>query len=192
MKFTNLKRGIAGVCAATLLTGMCAVPAFAAAVNPSVTTGDLKADGTAETVINAQISGQISVTVPTQMVVAVNSKTGALEFPSDIAIKNMSNAYSVHVVSVKASADSLVSKSAFETSTKNNAAWLKVGTTSATNDLSSEFTVSDASWDIASATDENGKALALAFDGAVKNVNTFESFPLTTLTWTVAGGTYTV
>ncbi|HIW77299.1 MULTISPECIES: hypothetical protein [Gordonibacter] len=188
MKFTNLKRGIAGVCAATLLTGMCVAPAFAAAVTPSVSNGGVDSSNAAKTTINAQVDGQLSATVPTTLTVGISSADGSLIFPADseLYIENTSSAYGIHVVSIEASAGSLLDQSsAFASSTAANAAWLKIGTTSADKDLSSKLTVADASWDVASAS-----KLPIKFAGAVKNVNTFDPFTLTTLTWTIGGGLY--
>ena len=39
-KMTNLKKGVVGVCAATMLAGMCAVPAFA-----NVASGETSTEG---------------------------------------------------------------------------------------------------------------------------------------------------
>lgn len=81
MKFTNLKRGIAGVCAATLLTGMCVAPAFAGVSVDA--TGDVDTTaGTADTVVKvAAETANISATVPTQVTVSV-APDGELTFPT--------------------------------------------------------------------------------------------------------------
>ena len=87
-KMTNLKRGVVGVCAATMLAGMCAVPAFA--VVPDVTPGsnETVASGSAaaaKTEISAKTdAAQISATVPTAVVASVDA-AGALTFPDSTA-----------------------------------------------------------------------------------------------------------
>ena len=76
-KMTNLKKGVVGVCAATMLAGMCAVPAFA--VVPDVTPGsnETVASGSAaaaKTEISAKTdAAQISATVPTAVVASVDA-----------------------------------------------------------------------------------------------------------------------
>lgn len=73
-KFTGLKKGLVGVCAATLLTGVCAAPAFAAGTDFT--------DGTMTSKITANTSaiGQISVTVPTTALQGVSDSSGSLTF----------------------------------------------------------------------------------------------------------------
>lgn len=106
MKFTNLKRGIAGVCAATLLTGMCVVPAFAAGsvekpeAATNITSGAVDA---ASTVIKAQAeAAQISATVPTTVVASVDA-AGVLTFPesTDFAITATNASWPVKVSDLK-------------------------------------------------------------------------------------------
>ena len=87
-KMTNLKKGVVGVCAATMLAGMCAVPAFA--VVPDVTPGsnETVASGSAaaaKTEISAKTdAAQISATVPTAVVASVDA-AGALTLPDSTA-----------------------------------------------------------------------------------------------------------
>lgn len=85
-KMSNLKKGVVGVCAATMLTGLCAVPAFAASEPPAVeqgTPGTIASGGTAETAVKAQAkTAQISATVPTTVTASVDA-TGALTFPEE-------------------------------------------------------------------------------------------------------------
>lgn len=85
-KFTGLKKGIVGVCAATLLTGIVAAPAFAEDfTDPSfVSTDKVYTDGATESmVVTAQAlsSAQIHATVPTTVKAAV-SASGDLTFPT--------------------------------------------------------------------------------------------------------------
>ncbi|WP_278853035.1 hypothetical protein [Gordonibacter pamelaeae] len=187
-RFNYIKRGLVGVCAATMLTGLCAGTAFGATVTPGVNNGAIGADNTASTVVSAQVDGQLSATVPTSLTVAVKSDDGSLVFPEDkkLYIENTSSAYAVHVVSIEATTGTLLNaESAYPSSSAANAAWLKIGTTAADQDLSTKLTVADSNWDVPS----SGK-LNLKFAGAVKNVSSFDSFTLTTLTWTIGGGLY--
>lgn len=95
-KFTGLKKGLVGVCAATLLTGVCAAPAFAATgsvdTNTNSATGALK-DQSATTNVGldaSQVDLQISATVPQNVNVAIDN-TGALVLPTDnVSVKNTS------------------------------------------------------------------------------------------------------
>lgn len=84
-KMTNLKKGVVGVCAATMLAGMCAVPAFAADP-PAIDAGtskDIASGGTVETAVKAQAkTAQISATVPTTVTASVDS-AGVLTFPDN-------------------------------------------------------------------------------------------------------------
>lgn len=75
-RFEYVKRGLVGVCAATMLAGMCAVPAFAAERATKVYTLDTSA-------------AQISVTVPTGDAGASLSKEGVLTLP-DLTLTNES------------------------------------------------------------------------------------------------------
>ena len=99
-RFNYIKRGLVGVCAATMLTGLCAAPAFAATGSISKdnsnfndsSNGGLSAT-TADTAVGidpAQVDLQISATVPQGVSVGIDN-TGALALPTDsIAIKNTS------------------------------------------------------------------------------------------------------
>lgn len=79
-KMTNLKKGVVGVCAATMLAGMCAVPAFAAGSVDA--TDDVDAGtGVASTNVKAKSEvANISATVPTAMTVSIDPD-GTLTFP---------------------------------------------------------------------------------------------------------------
>ncbi|WP_148044602.1 hypothetical protein [Eggerthella sinensis] len=74
MRISNLKKGVVGVCAATMLAGMCAVPAFA-----EDTTFN---DGTMTSTVTANTTalGQINVTVPTPDLSGVAATDGTLVF----------------------------------------------------------------------------------------------------------------
>lgn len=76
-KMTNLKKGVVGVCAATMLTGLCVVPAFAA-------------DDTKDMTVNLDTSAvaQISVTVPTTPVKGVVDAAGTMTFADNYSFTN--------------------------------------------------------------------------------------------------------
>ena len=88
-KMTNLKKGVVGVCAATMLTGLCAVPAFAAADNESAAT---------PVTLNTEAIN-ISVTIPTAPVAAVIGADGAFSNVAGGTLENNS-VCGVHVSNV--------------------------------------------------------------------------------------------
>lgn len=108
MRISNLKKGVVGVCAATMLAGMCAVPAFAADGIPGVTPGTSgpvasgTADSSSTTVTAKTEAAQISVTVPTAVTAAVSSD-GSMVFPqsSDFAIAATNASWPVKVSDLK-------------------------------------------------------------------------------------------
>lgn len=107
-KLTNLKKGVVGVCAAAMLTGLCAVPAFAAeATNETPTQGGgLGTDGVAQSQVSlsaADVTAQISATVPTTLPVAVSDS--GFTPPTGAAITNTSPNYGIVVKSVGVTKD---------------------------------------------------------------------------------------
>lgn len=103
MRISNLKKGVVGVCAATMLAGMCAVPAFAA---DGVVAPSDKTEGSATssvTVVGTDVSGvQLSATVPTTIPLAVNVTNGTVS-SSDTGLKvvNTGSTFGLKVKSVK-------------------------------------------------------------------------------------------
>lgn len=88
-RFQYIKRGIVGMAAATLLTGVVAAPAFAATgFTDATTTGTTSTTkNEAKTEIKAETGDiQISATVPTTVTAAVDSN-GDLTFPDATAFK---------------------------------------------------------------------------------------------------------
>lgn len=80
-RFNYIKKGIVGVCAATMLTGLCAGAAFAAPGVEAGTPGTIASGGTSTTAVKAEAAdAQISVTVPTSVTASVDS-TGVMTFP---------------------------------------------------------------------------------------------------------------
>ena len=76
-KLTNLKKGVVGVCAATMLTGLCAVPAFAASDTVDTTVK-----------LNTSDVAQITVTVPTSDLTGVVDSKGKMTFASNYNFTN--------------------------------------------------------------------------------------------------------
>lgn len=90
-KMSNLKKGVIGVCAATMLTGLCAVPAFALGDNSGDTSVTVKTDDL-----------QYNVTMPaTSLAGSLSGKDGALTLGT-LTIKNES-VFSVQLKSVAVS-----------------------------------------------------------------------------------------
>lgn len=130
-KIEVLKRSVVGVCAATLLTGLCVAPAFAA---PSVLT-----DGEISTNISIDTKkvDQISVTLPAGGIAGVADEAGDLQF-GEYAITNNS-LLKLKVTNFKFTKDAdasefnLEKSTDFGTSSNSNALTLnaKVGTEAA-------------------------------------------------------------
>ena len=93
-RFDYIKRGIVGVCAATLLTGIVAAPAFAAVEVSGSTSQEVSTPVT----IDAK-DLQVSVTVPTGVPVALNGDTVTL--PTDLKIEATGKA-AVKVTNIQA------------------------------------------------------------------------------------------
>lgn len=129
-RFNVLKKGIVGVCAATLLTGLCVVPAFAADKATQIYTLDSTA-------------AQISVTVPTGDVKAVLATDGSLTLPS-LTLTNGSLA-PVFISKVEVSganaAIKLLSSDAYTTSVDKNATSISMANAGKTIDLGKFTTV---------------------------------------------------
>ena len=107
-KMTNLKKGVVGVCAATMLAGMCAVPAFANVASGETSTegGGLGTEGTAQSQVSlskADVTAQISATVPTTLPVAVSD--AGFTPPTGATITNTSPNYGIVVKSVGVTKD---------------------------------------------------------------------------------------
>ncbi|HJF64435.1 MAG TPA: hypothetical protein K8W22_13360 [Gordonibacter urolithinfaciens] len=81
-RFNYIKRGLVGVCAATMLTGLCAGSAFG--TGSVDTTGSVDGtSGEANTIVKAKSeTANISATVPTAMTVSI-APDGTLTFPDN-------------------------------------------------------------------------------------------------------------
>lgn len=186
-RFNYIKRGLVGVCAATMLTGLCAGSAFG-------TDGNVDASGNGTTAVTATISTQLSATVPTTLTATVNDD-GSLQYASNAVIQNKSQLSPIHVTGIAANDKNgkLVAESAFAAAADNNVAWTSVtpgGVTAAKTDLKSTFTTS-ASWNvpIATGTDaSNYGTLTLSFDGKMKNPGTTGDINIYDIVWTLGFG----
>ena len=116
-RFNYIKRGIVGVCAATMLTGLCAGSAFAA-TESSVT---LNKDSTAL---------QIDVKVPTELPITIDKTTGVQMPNTGISITNNNKAIAIAVekatISAPATNLALVEKPAAGASLTANQMWMTV------------------------------------------------------------------
>lgn len=181
-RFNYIKRGLVGVCAATMLTGLCAGTAFA--VDPVPDEPSAYAPGTS-TSVNAELDNtNISATVPTSISAKIDS-TGKIFFPTTAQLRNASTLYGIEATATAAStAGNLVgSGETFTNATQKNSFWAKIGKDTATEEMSN---LSNLALKIPAATDSSTpSSITLAFDGAIKNVNATSFSPLVTITWTV-------
>ncbi len=83
-RFNYIKKGIVGVCAATMLTGLCAGTAFA----DDATKADDSGTMTSAIAVDTQKIGQISVTVPTAPMKAIATVDGEMVFGEYVFTNN--------------------------------------------------------------------------------------------------------
>lgn len=189
-RFDYIKRGIVGVCAATLLTGVVAAPAFA--VIPDVTPGSATeiTSGTPDAVsteVKAQAEvAQISATVPTTVIAAVDS-SGSLTFPDNNAfvIKATNASWPVKVsdlkVDVTASGYSLKANEAGLAAAKDM--YLTLGGKALTADVNTDAIAG------LEQTSANGSDIGIAMAGKIYNpsyADVVSGLSLATLKWTLA------
>ena len=174
-KLTNLKKGVVGVCAATMLTGLCAVPAFAENAASAANGGTLSGGkGTTQVSIQSQ-NDQISATVPS---------------PTDAKITNTGTLVSVKVSSVQVTTTggSLVAEAAIS-SAAEDAAVLKVSKGGSSFVDAGSIDLSTATTDPLSLTDwtiEPGADLAVHFGGKVNKLSSLNAISLADVVWTIA------
>ena len=139
-KMTNLKKGVVGVCAATMLAGMCAVPAFANVASGETSTegGGLGTEGTAQSQVSlskADVTAQISATVPTTLPVAVSD--AGFTPPTGATITNTSPNYGIVVKSVGVTKDNsnLTLVESTKASLAANEMWMTVAAGSDTTNV---------------------------------------------------------
>lgn len=154
MRISNLKKGVVGVCAATMLTGLCAVPAFAGTTsgNTAVTGGT----GASEVTVKSNV--QVSATVPTTIPLVLDSS--GFTAPT-FTFDNTTVGYGIQLKSVQitnAVADNglTVKEDAAAISEKNQLRLKVADKTNAGNTnavIVKQTASSDLNWDIAAATD---------------------------------------
>lgn len=183
-KISNLKKGIVGVCAATMLTGLCAVPAFAASEVSESGSVDI-GTGAATTVVTALTEvGNISATVPTKVVLSV-APSGELTFPTEnfkIHINDGNWPMKVSkLVVAPDSAFTLATSDAFSEVDSN--LYLALNGTALAADLSEN---TDAVKTLAQS-ESKAEDFALTMTGKTKGLAySTTSANLVTLTWTIA------
>lgn len=186
-KIEVLKRSVVGVCAATLLTGLCVAPAFAAATDKTVDTA---------VTLNTE-AAQIDVTVPTNPVAVAVGTDGAFSAVSGGKFVNNSLC-GVHIASIafaktQGSPMTLLDKTTYTTSSQNNIASLEA--TVGTNSLDlGTFASSKAPTD--SISFGTGVMKDVTYAGSIKNLTTetmgAPALTFVTVTWTVAADTIPV
>lgn len=191
-RFEYVKRGLVGACAATMLAGMCAVPAFADGTPTAPSQWDaVDATNQGKTIVNADVDAQVQVTVPTSFTAAVKAD-GSFLLPDNVALKNTSTLAKAHVSAIAVAEDvgSKLIASAAE-ATDDNSVKMTVNEMDLTTAAS--FTPS-ASWEIDRATDASTPGtLPLTFAGSIANPSKTGAIHLFDITWTVAfGGAPTV
>lgn len=186
-RFEYVKRGLVGVCAATMLAGMCAVPAFAGSSSIEPSQWDaVDASNQGKTIVNADVDAQVQVTVPTSFTAAVNPD-GSFLLPNNVALKNTSTLSKAHVsaIAVTEDAGSKLIASAAEATGDNSVKMTVNGI-----DLAAPASFSpDASWEMDRATDASTPGtLPLTFAGEIANPSKTGAIHLFDITWTVAFG----
>lgn len=188
-KLTNLKKGVVGVCAATMLTGLCAVPAFAENAASAANGGTLSGGkGTTQVSIQSQ-NDQISATVPSTIKLVVGSDKNFVA-PTDAKITNTGTLVSVKVSSVQVTTTggSLVTEAAISTAAED-AAVLKVSKGGSSFVDAGSIDLSTATTDPLSLTDwtiEPGADLAVHFGGKVNKLSSLNAISLADVVWTIA------
>lgn len=188
-KMTNLKKGVVGVCAATMLTGLCAVPAFAENVASATNGGTLSGGkGTTQVSIQSQ-NDQISATVPSEIKLVVGSDKSFVA-PTTAKIINTGTLVSVKVSSVQVTTTggSLVTEAAISTAAED-AAVLKVSKGGSSFVDAGSIDLSTATTDPLSLTDwtiEPGTDLAVHFGGKVNKLSSLNAISLANVVWTIA------
>lgn len=187
-RFEYVKRGLVGVCAATMLAGMCAVPAFAADEGslPSGATQTTTGDTMSTTVTaNTTALGQINVTVPTAPLSGVADVGGTLTFGSYTFTNNSTLGIKVANMKVTKEADAnLVAASAM---TSDNAINVKAKIGSAENDLADFVSADGAAVANAPTIAKDGTGI-ITFSGSIANATKAgigENLPVASVVWTL-------
>lgn len=187
-RFEYVKRGLVGVCAATMLAGMCAVPAFAAGEEslPGEATQTTTGDTMSTTVTaNTTALGQINVTVPTAPLSGVADVDGTLTFGSYTFTNNSTLGIKVTKMAVaKNSGANLVKADAMTT---DNAINVKAKIGSAENDLA-DFVSADGVAVAKAPTIAKDGTGTIIFTGSIANATKAgigENLPVASVVWTL-------
>lgn len=176
-RFDYIKRGIVGVCAATLLTGIVAAPAFAT----DFTDGTMTSTVTA----NTAAIGQISVTVPTTALAGVSDAAGTFTFADNYAFTNNSP-LSVSISKVKVTPKSSVNLVASDAADPgDNAINIKATVGTAEVDLAKYVTETSVTGAPAIAKGTHG---TIDFTGTIANATkagVSENLPVADIVWTL-------
>lgn len=179
MKISNLKKGVVGVCAATMLAGMCAVPAFA--------------DNESSVTLNKDSSAlQVDVTVPTELPITLNKQTGIAMPTADISITNNNKAIELSVdkatIVSPATNLKLISKPADGVALTTNQMWMNIKNGSEANSIDASKTADiTLGWTV-------GEGIDLTLEGGIGPLNKellgttplANNLDLFKITWTVS------
>lgn len=191
MKKSNLKKGLVGICAATMLTGLCAAPAFAAVNAGAQGTAFDAATGEGQTKVQATIDDtQVTATVPTTLPVVVGVG-GAFTTATDAVITNTSN-YNLHIASIEATpASGITLKASGDTVAAGDANAVKLSIKSAATGATdvdmgaSPISLTAGQWDV-----DANDTLGFTYSGSMENISAISTLPIDLLTmkWTIAVG----
>lgn len=192
-RFNYIKRGLVGVCAATMLTGLCAGTAFAAGETYPSVGSDTSSGSTGTTAITAKATdAQIKATIPTQVYVKMNTD-GTLQFPSNISITaDADNMFGLKVSGVKATVGSGLTDYSLATTSTAGAKEVYLGLKKSDSDTA---TVLAADTDLKSLdlTAAPGAAATPLLEGSIDKsgltygmVTAESGFSLASLAWTVS------
>ena len=181
-RFNYIKRGLVGVCAATMLTGLCAGTAFATDAELNATTGAY-GDGSNTTKVSATVSSQVSASIPT-VVPAYIKTNGEIQFPNSVVISTDSIT-AMKITGVKATALGNVTLAADTTGNVANTVAMKL-TVGSESEFGLESAV-DAAKDLTTPL-VKGSDVAIGLNGSISNVtgaSTVTALDLVNLTWTI-------
>lgn len=194
-RFQYIKRGIVGMAAATLLTGVVAAPAFAAGSDASGQGSPFNAAGSGTSKVEATIDdAQVTATVPTSLPVVIGAD-GAFSTADNAAIHNTS-VFNIHVSSITASPSSGMSLKALDYAALPGDKDVVGMTVTSGATGGTAFDLAAGSFDSVKtqwAVDANG-TLAFKYAGKMQNISKISTLPmeLLTVTWTIAPGDGTV
>ena len=145
-RFNYIKKGIVGVCAATMLTGLCAGAAFGTDIKDGATTG------TSSVKVTSNI--QISATVPTTIGMSITNDGITVPDSSVLKIQNLTKNYGITVTNVQASiVGTGFTLSSDGQSLANNQLALAVDKTGGSAPVYVDTTKKDLDWGIAASSD---------------------------------------